>query len=309
MILDVERVKRIAVIGGGGSMGHGIVLACIQGGPYEVTIISRKQKTCAYGLELIKEGPYGLTRAVQRGKITCEQADEMFSRVRTTTHYAEGLEGADLVFESIPEDKEQKKQCLQLVETCVPPHCVIASGTSAIMISEMAGAMKSMEGRLVGTHWFFPSNVMKLVEVGRSEITSEDAFEFTMAFLRKIGKRPFAVKDSPGFFMTRFINTYITEAIRLVELGVASISDIDEMNRSGSGWPMGVFQLLDETASFDAYYHAQAYLYETLGERYRIPALARKLFEAGYLGNPQLKPGSKGGWYDFFSEEKRYRKK
>jgi 3-hydroxybutyryl-CoA dehydrogenase len=174
------------------------------------------------------------------------------------------------------------------------------------MISEMAGAMKKLEKNLVGTHWFFPSNIMPLVEVGRSELTGEDAFDFIMAFLKKIGKQPFAVKDSPGFFMTRFINTYMTEAIRLVELGIARISDIDMMTRMGSGWPMGVFELMDDTASFDAYYHAQQYLHETLGDRYRVPALARKVFEAGYIGNPQLKPGSKGGWYEFFGEEKKY---
>jgi len=308
MNLNVQDIKKITVIGGGGSMGHGIVLACIQGGPYKVTILSRREKTCQHGLELIKDGPYGLSKAVKRGKITQEQADEMFSRVRTTTDYVDGLKDADLVFESIIEDKDLKKECLQEVEEHAPAYCVIASGTSAIMISEMAGAMKKMEKNLVGTHWFFPSNVMKLVEVGRSELTNENTFQLIMAFLKKIGKTPVAVKDSPGFFMTRFINTYITEAIRLVELGIATISDIDEMNKSGSGWPMGVFQILDDTASFDAYYHAQTYLYETLGERYKIPALARKVFESGYLGNPGLKPGSKGGWYEFFGEEKKYLK-
>ena len=309
MSSKIEDVKKITVIGGGGSMGHGIVLACIQGGPYGVTILSRKEKTCQHGLDLIKNGPYSLAKAVKRGKITQEQADEMFSRVRTTTDYAEGLKDVDLVFESIPEEVELKKQCLEEVEKYAPKHCVIASGASAIMISELAGSMKKMEKNLVGTHWFFPSNVMKLVEVGHSELTSDDTFQFIMDFLTKIGKRPVAVKDSPGFFMTRFINTYITEAIRLVELGIARISDIDEMNKTGSGWPMGVFELLDDTASFDAYYHAQCYLHKTLGERYKIASLARKVFEAGYLGNPQLKPGSKGGWYEFFGEERKYPEK
>ena len=309
MALKVEEVRRITVIGGGGSMGHGIVLACIQGGPYEVALLSRREETCRHGLALIKDGPYGLSKAVKRGKFTAEQAKEMFSRVRPTTDYEEALQGADLVFESLPEELEAKKSCFQRVEELVPEHCVIASGTSAIMISEMAGAMKKLEKNLVGTHWFFPSNVMKLVEVGRSELTGADTFEFIMGFLRGIGKRPVTVKDAPGFFMTRFINTYLTEAIRLVEQGIARIPDIDEMNKTGSGWPMGVFEFLDETASFDAYYHAQIYLHQTLGDRYRVPALARKVFEAGYLGNPRLKPGSKGGWYDFFGEEKKYQQK
>jgi len=308
MGLKVEDVKSIVVIGGGGSMGHGIVLACIQGGPYQVGILSRRKETCMHGLELIRNGPYGLAKAVKREKITAEQADEMFSRVSVSTNYAEALPGTDLIFESLPEEIDVKRQCFQEAEKYIPEHCVIASGTSAIMISELAGALKKHQN-LVGTHWFFPSNVMKLVEVGRSELTSEDTFQFIMSFLRRIGKTPVAVKDSPGFFMTRFINTYLTEAIRLVELGIADIAELDEMCKKGSGWPMGVFELLDETASFDAYYHAQTYLYETLGERYKIPALARKVFKAGYLGNPQLKPGSKGGWYDFFDAEKKYLKK
>jgi 3-hydroxybutyryl-CoA dehydrogenase len=308
MGLTVEDVKKIVVLGGGGSMGHGIVLACIQGGPYEVVIVSRREQTCAHGLDLIKNGPYGLGKAVKRGKITPEQSEEMFSRVSVSTNYAEALPQTDLIFESLPEEIHVKKECFEEAEKYIPDHCVIASGTSAIMISELAGALKN-QGNLVGTHWFFPSNVMKLVEVGRSELTTEDNFQFIMSFLRKIGKNPIAVKDSPGFFMTRFINTYLTEAIRLVELGIADISELDEMCKKGSGWPMGVFELLDETASFDAYYHAQTYLYETLGERYKIPALARKVFKAGYLGNPQLKPGSKGGWYDFFGAEKKYLKK
>jgi len=305
VVAKLDDINRIAVVGGGGSMGHGIVLACIQGGPYEVIILSRKEETCQRGLQLIKEGPYGLSKAIARGKITSEQASEMFSRVKTSTDYVEGLRDVDLVFESIIEDRELKKQCFQEVEKHVPDHCIIASGTSAIMISEMAGGMRRLQNNLVGTHWFFPSNIMRLVEVGYSELTSEWAFLLTMDFLARIGKKPIRVKDSPGFFMTRFINTYITEAIRLVELGIASISDIDEMNKAGSGWPMGVFQFLDDTASFDAYYHAQIYLHETLGDRYMVPALARKVFEAGYIGNPQLKPGSKGGWYDFFGEAKK----
>jgi len=304
----VENVQKIVVIGGGGSMGHGIVLACIQGGPYQVTLLSRREQTCEQGLDLIKNGPYGLGKAVKRGKITEEQGEEMFSRVTAATNYAEALRDSDLVFESVPEKIEVKKQCLQQVEQFVPEHCVIASGTSAIMISELGGVLKNHRN-LVGTHWFFPSNVMKLVEVGRSELTSKNTFDFIMEFLEKIGKSPIAVKDSPGFFMTRFINTYLTEAIRLVELGIAGITEVDEMCKKGSGWPMGVFELLDETASFDAYYHAQNYLHQTLGERYKIPALARKVFEAGYLGNPQLKPGSKGGWYDFFGAEKKYLKR
>ena len=165
MSLNIDDVKKITVIGGGGSMGHGIVLACIQGGPYDLTILSRREKTCQRGLELIKNGPFGLAKAVKREKFTQDQADEMLSRVRTTTDYKEGLKDVDLVFESLPEEVDVKEQCFQEIEKHAPEHCVIASGTSAIMISEMAGSMGKMEKNLVGTHWFFPSNVMYLDEL------------------------------------------------------------------------------------------------------------------------------------------------
>ncbi|HEV3025694.1 MAG TPA: 3-hydroxyacyl-CoA dehydrogenase family protein, partial [Pirellulales bacterium] len=117
--------------------------------------------------------------------------------------------------------------------------------------------------------------------------------------LSAIGKKPVVVMDSPGFFMTRFVNNYIAEAIRLVELGVAGPAEVDEMVKTGLGWPMGVFELLDDAAAFDSFYHAQEYLHQTCGERYAIPPLARKVFTAGYRGAPKLKPGSRGGWYDF----------
>ncbi|MFQ5898462.1 MAG: 3-hydroxyacyl-CoA dehydrogenase family protein [Candidatus Methylomirabilia bacterium] len=299
-MLAPEHVKRVAVIGGGGLMGHGIALACLQKG-YEVTLVSRRGKTLEHGIGLIKDGPFGLAKAVKRGKLTTAEADSCLARVRGSTDYAEGVGQAEVVLESIPEEVQSKRECFRLIESLAPADAVFASNTSSILIAELAGALARPE-RLVGTHWFYPANVMPLVEVSRSELTSDQALEFMVAFLGRMGKKPVVVRDSPGFFMTRFINTYIAEAIRLVELGIAGVREVDEMVKAGLGWPMGIFELLDDTASFDSWYHAQRYLWETCGERYVIPPLARKVFEAGYRGRPELKPGSKGGWYDFFKE-------
>jgi 3-hydroxybutyryl-CoA dehydrogenase len=122
-------------------------------------------------------------------------------------------------------------------------------------------------------------------------------------YLRSLGKKPVVVRDSPGFFTTRFINLFLAEAMRAVGEGVCGIDDVDEMVKTGLGWPMGVFELLDKTASFDAWYHAQEYLQATMGERYAIPPIARKVFLSGYRGAPNLKPGSRGGWYEYFGVE------
>lgn len=295
--------KRIAILGGGGLMGHGIALACLQGSSAQVTLLSRKAETVDHGLELIEKGPFGLAKAVQRGKLSEEQAAELLTRVRGTTEYAQGLEDADLIIETIPEVVDLKQEALALAERCAPDGVIIATNTSSILISELAAHLER-PGRLVGTHWFYPSNIMPLIEVGNSELTDPAALEAVVAYLTAIGKKPVVVKDSPGFFMTRFINNFIAEGIRLVELGIAGPAEVDEMVKTGLGWPMGVFELLDDTASFDSFYHAQEYLFETCGERYAIPPLARKVFKAGYRGAPALKPGSRGGWYDFLGVER-----
>jgi 3-hydroxybutyryl-CoA dehydrogenase len=291
-------VKRVVIIGGGGLMGHGMVLACLRSPETEVVLLSRRQESLDHGASLVRTGPFGIERGVQRGKISQEQAEQMLGRLQTSLDYEEGLAGADLVFETVPEVLEIKLKVLAEAERAAPATALFASGTSAIMVSELAGALDD-PGRLVGTHWFYPANIMPLVEVARGELSRDDAVESVLAFLREIGKKPVPVGDSPGFFMTRFINLYIAEAIRLVELGVAGPLEIDEMVKTGLGWPMGVFELLDDTASFDSWYHAQEYLNETCGERYAIPPLARRVFRAGYRGDPKLKPGSRGGWYDF----------
>ncbi len=295
--------RRIAILGGGGLMGHGIALACLQGSDAEVSVVSRRMETVQHGVDLIENGPFGLRKAVQRGKLTEEQAAKLKDRLSGTTDYKKGLARADLVFESIPEVVPAKQDALLEAERCAPADAVFASNTSAIRISELAAKLEK-PGRLVGTHWFYPSNVMPLVEVGRGELTDPAVLEAVVDYLAAIGKKPVVVKDSPGFFMTRFINNFIAEAIRLVELGVAGPAEVDEMVKTGLGWPMGVFELLDDTASFDSFYHAQEYLYETCGERYAIPDLARKVFQAGYRGAPALKPGSRGGWYDYLNVQR-----
>ena len=300
--------NNIAILGGGGLMGHGIALACLQGSGAQVTIISRREETVDHGLELITSGPFGLGRAVERGKITEDQRQDIQSRLSGTCDYAQGLAGADLVFETIPEVVDLKHQALTAAEQHAADDAVFASNTSSIMISELSAPLKN-PGRLVGTHWFYPANVMPLIEVGRSELTNKAALDSVVAYLSAIRKKPVVVKDAPGFFMTRFINNYLAEAIRLVELGIAGPAEVDEMCKTGLGWPMGVFELLDDTASFDSFYHAQEYLFETCGERYAIPPLARKVFKSGYRGNPKLKPGSRGGWYEFLGAQKAEKKK
>ena len=294
--------RRVVILGGGGVMGHGIALSCLQWSDAEVVIVSRRAETVEHGLKAVEAGPFGLRKAVERGKLDEAAMAGALERLSGTTDYAAALDGCDLIFETIPEESALKQDILAQAETLAPSGVTMATNTSSIMISELSAKLQD-PSRLVGTHWFFPANVMPLVEVARSEATDPARLERVIAYLSQLRKKPVVVKDSPGFFMTRFINNYLAEAIRLVELGIAGPAEVDEMVKTGLGWPMGVFELLDDS-SFDAFYHAQKYLNENLGDRYAVPALATELMDAGYLGDPKLKPGSKGGWYDYLGAER-----
>ena len=256
--------KKVAILGGGGLMGHGIALACLQNSGAEVTIVSRRDESVQHGMNLIENGPFGLGKAVARGKLSEDDAKGVLARLDGTTDYEAGLGDADLVFESIPEIVTVKHEALLAAEKHAPAEAIFASNTSSIMISELSAPLERPE-RLVGTHWFYPSNVMPLVEVARSELTDKQALDRVVAYLGAVRKKAVVVRDAPGFFMTRFINNYLAEAMRLVELGIAGPAEVDEMCKTGLGWPMGVFEMLDDTANFDAFYHAQEYLFETCG--------------------------------------------
>lgn len=298
-----NKLERIAVVGGAGSMGHGIVLACLFGSPLaQVRMIARRKETLDHGLQLLRSGPFGLEGAVRKGKLSAETMEQMLARVQPTLSIAEGVADAQMIFETVPEVVSQKHAVLREIEASAPEDAIIASNTSSIMIGELSGVLENPV-RMVGTHWFYPSNIMPLVEVARADQTVAWALDATVEFLKSIKKKPVVVSDSPGFFTTRFVNLYIAEAMQVVQQGICGIREVDEMVKTGLGWPMGVFELLDKTASFDSWYHAQEYLEETLGERYAIPPIARKVFAAGFRGAPNLKPGSKGGWYDYYAIE------
>jgi 3-hydroxybutyryl-CoA dehydrogenase len=263
-----------------------------------VTIISRRAESLARGIEQVADGEYGLNATVRRGKLTADEATGCLSRLNGSLSVEEGVANADVVFESIDEQAELKHAVLRAAERAAPGHALFASNTSAIMIAELAAAMED-PSRLAGTHWFFPANVMKLVEVARSEVVSDEVHQAIVDFLISVGKRPVVVKDSPGFFLTRFVNTWVAEAIRLIELGVAGPAEIDEMVKAGLGWPMGIFELMDGSGGFQAWYHSQVYLRDRCGERYDVPPLAEQALAAGFVGDPKITPGSRGGWHDF----------
>jgi len=170
-------------------------------------------------------GLMGETAKRQSVAICVEALKEALARVRPTLDLGEAVRDVDLIFETVPEVVGAKHAVLARAEAAAPESAIIATNTSSIMIGEIGRAL-ARPGRLIGTHWFYPANVMPLVEVARSAQTAQGVVDTTVAFLTRLRKKPVVVNDAPGFFTTRFINLFIAEAMRSVEQGICGIAEV-----------------------------------------------------------------------------------
>jgi 3-hydroxybutyryl-CoA dehydrogenase len=233
-------------------------------------------------------------RRVEKGKLNKAEAELALSRVRTTTDLAEAAAGADFVIEAVFEDLQLKRAVFAELDRVASPETVLASNSSTMGISKIAGATSRPE-RCVNVHFFFPVLVMDLVEVVRGPQTSDDTVERAMAMVRGMGRTAVLVnKEIDGFIVNRILHAATQEAYRLLDAGVASFQDIDTAVEKGLNWPMGPFRLGD-FSGLDVTYNARLHMFKTTGdERYRpSPQLEAKV-KAGKLGR---KTGE--DWYPY----------
>uniref|UniRef100_A0A7C3MA45 3-hydroxyacyl-CoA dehydrogenase n=1 Tax=Archaeoglobus fulgidus TaxID=2234 RepID=A0A7C3MA45_ARCFL len=295
--MKLEDIKVIGVVGAG-VMGHGIAQVAARTG-YEVVMVDVSEEVLKKAMELIESGPFGLKRLVEKGKMTEDEAKAVMERIKTSTSL-DALKDADFIIEAVTENANLKKKIFAELDRICKPETIIASNTSAIMISDLATAVERKD-KFIGMHWFNPAPVMKLIEIVRGALTSDETFNLTVELSKKMGKIPIEAGDGPGFFTTRFINSWLVEAIRLFELGIGGIKEIDEMCKLAFGFPMGPFELMD-LIGLDTVLHIAEYMYEETKEsHYAAPITLKKLVLSGYIGR---KPGSRGGWYDFYGIEK-----
>lgn len=274
-------VRRVTIVGFG-TMGSGIAQVFAQAG-FTVVAVDVSEEILKRGLNLIWEGPFGLRRAVERGRLAEDQAREALSRVRTTTSLSEAVGDSDLVIEAVFEDLEVKRKVFKEADSAAPPHAILASNTSTLSITALAAATRRPD-RVVGMHFFNPPQVMKLVEIVRGMLTSDETVETVRALAERLGKVPVVCRDSPGFIANRIGVLPILEAIRLYESGVASAGDIDQAMKLGYNWPMGPLELAD-FIGLDVLLGIAEVLYrETGSQAYHPPPLLRRLVAAGYLG-------------------------
>ncbi len=270
-------IKTIGVLGAG-TMGSGIAQVAAEAG-FEVIMRDLEDNFVHRGMTGIYKN---LGRAVDKGKISKEEIEEVVGRIRGTTNL-EDLAAADLVIEAVIEDMAVKRDLYRALDRICPQHTILASNTSGLSISEMA-AMTGKPDKVIGMHFFNPAPVMKLVEVTRGALTSSETFQVIMDLSRKLGKEPIAVNEAPLFVVNRILIPMINEAAFVLMEGVASAEDIDKGMTLGANHPIGPLALAD-LVGIDVLLLVQDTLYEETGDsKYRACPLIRKMVRAGHLG-------------------------
>jgi len=278
-------------------MGRQIAQVFAQHG-HEIEATDEDQQALKTGLNEIADGPYGVHTAVSKGKLTPEQANRALASIKTSPKLDDACKNSDLVIEAAYEDLRLKQNLFQRIESTAPSTAIIASNTSTLSLDQITEKI-SRKDRTIGMHFFNPAQLTKLVEIIRGKSTSPETVEKASQIVREIGKTPILAQDEPGFIANRLGLTLYMEASKMLEDGVANLSDIDTCMRLGYNHPMGPLELAD-FVGLDTRLRNLESLYKSTNEsRWIPPKLLREMVQQGYLGDPARKKASKGGYYEY----------
>lgn len=270
-------INKIGVIGAG-IMGSGISQVCAAGG-LQVLMIDVSEAALQRGVAAITKS---LERQVKKEKITAADQAATLARITTSLRY-EDIADRDLVIEAATENEALKLKILREVDALLPPDRIMVTNTSSYSITKLAASTKHPE-RFMGMHFFNPVPVMELVEVVGGMRTSEACFATVHALAERLGKKPVAVKNSPGFVVNRILCPMINEAIFALGEGLASAGEIDEAMKLGCNHPIGPLALCD-MIGLDVQLAVMQVLFEGFKDpKYRPAPLLVEMVEAGYLG-------------------------
>ncbi|MDR1706059.1 MAG: 3-hydroxybutyryl-CoA dehydrogenase [Clostridiales bacterium] len=261
-----------------GTMGSGIAQVFAQAG-HDAALYDIKDEYLNRGFAGLEKS---LGKLVDKGKMTGDAKAGILGRITKTTDINDAA-GCGLALEAIIENMDAKKALFAQLDRICGPETVFASNTSSISITELAGQV-SNPGRFIGMHFFNPAAVMKLVEVIRGYLTSDETFEKVFKLSQELGKEPVEVNEAPGFVVNKILVPMINEAVCVLEQGIAAAADIDKAMCLGAGHPMGPLALSDLIGNDVVLNIMDTLLNETGDTKYRASALLRKTVRAGKLG-------------------------
>jgi len=280
-------IRKIGVVGCG-QMGGGIAQVCARAG-YEVVVSEINEELLKKGLGKIQSA---LDRNVQKERMTQAERDATLARLKGTTDTSD-FSTCDLVIEAAVENLELKKKIFGELDKVCPERAILATNTSCLSVTEMAG-VTGRPDRVLGMHFFNPVPVMTLLEIVRTEATSEATLDTARQLGEKLGKTYVIIPDSPGFIVNRLITPQIMNAIRMVESGISTPKDIDTAMTLGVNYPMGPLALADLIGLDTVLFIANGIYDKLKDEQYAAPELLKKMVESGQLGRKTGK-----GFYEY----------
>jgi 3-hydroxybutyryl-CoA dehydrogenase len=269
-------IKMIGVVGAG-QMGSGIAEVALTSGFH---VLMRDLTT-----EAIEKGRTRIVsdfdRRIQKEKMTAPGKEAILQRLSTTLKL-EDFGNCDFVIEAAVENIHLKWDIFRKLDEVTRKEVILASNTSSISITRIASVTKRPD-RVIGMHFFNPAPVMKLMEIIKGLVTSDETFRITRDLSLKMGKTSLEANDFPGFISSRLIFSYMNEAVYTLYEGLGKAEDIDAIMKMGANHPMGPLELAD-LVGLDTCLSVMNVLHEAFGDKYRPCPLLTKYVEAGYLG-------------------------